>query len=91
MTQIERLDQTKACPMESIPAKVLKEIFDLLLSYLCNTYNSCTIENYFPNELKSGDISSLLKKEVAFNKKNYRPINFPSSVSKISSDSCMSK
>ena len=83
MTQIERLDQKKACPMESIPAKVLKENLDLLLPHLWNTSNSSTIENYFPNELKSGDISSLFKKGDAFNKKNYRPITVLSSVFKI--------
>ena len=69
--------------MESIPAKVLKENSDLLLPYLSTTYNSCILENYFPNELKSGDISSLFKKDDAFNKKNYRPITVHSSVSKI--------
>ena len=69
--------------MESIPAKVLKENSDLLLPYLNNTYNSCILENYFPDELKSGDISSLFKKYYAFNKKNYRPITVLFSVSKI--------
>ena len=83
MTQIERLDQKKASPMERIPAKVLKENSDLLLPYLSSTYNSYILENYFPNELKSGDISSLFKTDNAFTKKNYRPITVLSSVSKI--------
>ena len=69
--------------MESIPAKVLKENSDLLLPYLSSTYNTCILKNSFPNELKPGDISSLFKKDDAFNKKNYRPITVPSSVSKI--------
>ena len=83
MTQIERLDQKKAYPMDSILAKLLKENSDLLLQYLCSTYNSCTIKNHFPNELTSGDISSLFTKRDAFNKNNYRPIAVLSSVSKI--------
>ena len=41
MTQIERIDQEKPCPIDSIPAKVLHENSDLLLPYLSNTYNSC--------------------------------------------------
>ena len=83
MTQIERLDHKKACPIESIPAKVLKENSDLFLPYLSSTYNTCILENFFPTELKSGDISSLYKKDDVFNKKNYRPITVLSSVSKI--------
>ena len=80
---IERLDQTKAFPIESIPAKVLKENSDLLFPYLISTCNSCISESYFPNELKAGDISSLNKKDDTFKKKNYRPITVLSSVSKI--------
>ena len=83
MTQIERLDHKKACPIESIPAKVLKENSDLFLPYLSSTYNTCILENFFLTELKSGDISSLYKKDDVFNKKNYRPITVLSSVSKI--------
>ena len=40
-------------------------------------------ENYFPSEPKTGDISSLFKKDDAFCKKNFRPITVLSSVSKI--------
>ena len=83
MTQVERLDQIKASPMESIPAKVLKENPDLLLPHLISTYNSCISESYFPNELKAGDISSLFIKDDAFSKKSFRPITVLSSVSKI--------
>ena len=73
----------KACPIESIPAKVQKEISDLLLPHLISINNSCISESYFPNELKAGDISSLYKKDDALNKKIYRPITVLSSVSKI--------
>ena len=48
MTQIERLDQKTESPMESIPAKVLKENSDLHLPYLSSTYNS-----YIPRKLLS--------------------------------------
>ena len=69
--------------MESIPAKVIKDNSDLLLPYLSNTYNSCIFENYFSNEKKSGDNSSLFKKVDGFNKKNCTPVTVLSSVSKI--------
>ena len=83
MTQIESLDHKKACPTESIPAKGLKENSDLLLPYLSSTVNTCILESFFPNELKSGDISSFFIKYDAFNKKNYRSITvLPSCMSK---------
>ena len=83
MTQIERLDPEKAPPIESIPARVVKENSDLLLPHLVSTYNSSISESDFPNELKAGDISSLCKKGDVFSKNNFRPITVLSSVSKI--------
>ena len=69
--------------MEILPAEVLKENSNLLLLYLSSTFNTCILENFFPNELRFGDTSSLFKKDDAFNKKNYRPITVLTSVSKI--------
>ena len=61
----------------------MKGSSDVFLPYLTNTFNLCLAENYFPNELKKGDVSSFYKKDDALNKKNYRPITVLSSTSKI--------
>ena len=81
--QLKRLDPKKATPLESIPSKVLKENSDIFLPYLTDTFNLCLSENYFPNKLKDGDVSSLFKKDDAFCKKNYRPITVLPATSKI--------
>ena len=81
--QLKRLDQKKATPLGSIPGKVLKENSDIFLPYLTDTFNLCLSENYFPNELKDGDVSSLFKKDDAFCKKNYRSITVLPATSKI--------
>ena len=81
--QLDRLDPKKATPLGSIPAKILKGSSDIFLPYLTTIFNLCLAENYFPNELKNGDISSLYKKDDPLNKKNYRPITVLSSTSKI--------
>ena len=81
--QLDKLDLKKATPLESTPAKILKGSSDVFLPYLTNTFNLCLAENYFPNELEKGDVSSLYKKDDALNKKNYRPITVLSSTSKI--------
>ena len=57
--QLDKLDLKKATPLESIPAKILKGSSDVFLPYLTNIFNLCLAENYFPNELKKGDVSSL--------------------------------
>ena len=40
-------------------------------------------EDFFPNELKDGDVSALFKNSDSFHKKNYRPITVLPSVSKV--------
>ena len=42
-----------------------------------------TVENFFPNELKDGDVSALFKNSDSFHKKNYGPMAVLPSVSKV--------
>ena len=71
------------CLAEIIPDKVLKENYDLLLPCLSNNYNSSIFKGYFPNELKSADVSSLFEESDPFNVKNCRPITVLSAAYKI--------
>ena len=81
--QIRKLNTNKASPVNSIPARILKENSDVFSVAIQNMFNSGLSKGTFPKELKAGDISSLFKKEDAFTKKNYRPITVLPSVSKI--------
>ena len=81
--QIKKLNSKKASPINSIPARILKENSDVFCAVIQNLYNYGLSKGIFPKELKAGDISSLFKKEDAFTKKNYRPITVLPSVSKI--------
>ena len=81
--QIRKFNTNKASPVNSIPARILKENSDVFLVAIQNIFNSGLSEGTFPKELKAGDISSLFKEEDAFTKKNYRPITVLPSVSKI--------
>ena len=80
---IKKLNSKKASPINSIPARILKENSDVFCAVIQNLYNYGLSKGIFPKELKAGDISSLFKKEDAFTKKNYRPITVLPSVSKI--------
>ena len=72
--QIKKRNTTMASPINSIPARILKENFDVFCAVIQDLYNYGLSKGIFPKELKAGDISSLFKKEDAFTKKNYRPI-----------------
>ena len=54
-----------------------------LTSYLLHLFNKSVDGNFFPNEMKDGDVSALFKNSNSFHKKNYRPITVLPSVSKI--------
>ena len=82
-TQIKLVNTNKASPVESLPARILKEISDVFSVAIQILFNWHMTKNTFPQELKAGDITSLFKKDDAFSKKNYRPITVLPSVSKI--------
>ena len=67
--QIKKLNSKKASPINSIPARILKENSDVFCAVIQNLYNYGLSKGIFPKELKAGDISSLFKKEDAFYEK----------------------
>ena len=83
LSKSKKLNSNKASPINSIPARILKENSDIFCTVIQNLYNYGLSKGIFPKELKAGDISSLFKKEYAFIKKNYRPITFLPSASKL--------
>ena len=81
--QVDNLDAKKATPIDSIPAKVVKDNVDIVASYLLHLFNKSVDGNVFPNVMKDSDVSALFKNSISFHKKNYRPITVLPSVSKI--------
>ena len=82
-TQLRKLKSKKSSPIDSIPSRVLQEHLDIFAPLLQNSFNFCIETSHFPETLKKGNISSILKKGDAFDKKNYRPISILPSLSKI--------
>ena len=83
LLQIQKLNTNKSSPLNSIPAKILKQNADIFAILLQKIFHSNLSECYFPKDLKAGEISCLFKSLDAFINKNYRPITVLSSVSKI--------
>ena len=63
--------------------KILTDHSDLFAAMLHFFINQSVNTSNFPNELKKGDITSLLKNGDAFAKKNYKPITVLPAISKI--------
>ena len=80
---IRNMDGKKACSLDSIPPRALKESIHISCKYLSNIINNCITSNVFPDELKRADITPIHKKDETTNKQNYRPISILPAVSKI--------
>ena len=58
--QVDSLITRKASPIDSIPAKVITGNADVVTSSLLDLFNTCVDGNFFPNEMKDGDVSVTL-------------------------------
>ena len=66
LLQIQKLNPKKASPLNSIPAKILKQNTDIFAVLIQQLFNSNLSECSFPKELKAGLISSLFQKSRCF-------------------------
>ena len=83
LEQVNNLDTKKASPIGSIPARIIKDNVDIVASHLLDLFNKSVDGNFFPDEMKAGDVTALFKNNDLFHKKNYRPITVLLSVSKV--------
>ena len=82
--EILNLNTKKAVASNSIPAKVLKETFDICSPVLQQMWNDEIFKNcQFPENLKLADISPVFKKEDKNLAKNYRPVSVLPTLSKV--------
>ena len=84
ITEISHLNESKASPLDSIPAKILKENFDILAPKILLDFNSSIETGTFPNNPKLADITPIFKDSDKHNKSNYRPVSILPALSKIS-------
>ena len=70
--------------IESIPAKILKDNYDIIGPKIVIDFNSSIRTGIFPQNQKLADISPVFKNDVKLFKENYRPVSILSALSKIS-------
>ena len=81
--EIFNLVDSKACPIKSIPPKILKLNSDFFVSKFVIDFYSAIKTGIFPSNLKLADISPIFKNGEKHSKLNYRPVSILSAVSKI--------
>ena len=82
--EIGNLNESKSSPIESIPAKILKENFDIIGPKILIDFNSSIKTGIFPQNQKLADVTPIFKKVDKHLKGNYRPVSILPALSKIS-------
>ena len=83
LEQISIIKTSKGSPLNTIPAKLIKENCHLLAPILLNNFNNNIVSHTFPDKLKLADVIPSQKKDDRTLKTNYRPVSLFSTISKI--------
>ena len=78
-TQITKLRTNKGTRGD-LPIKIIKLATKVNINQLTDCINASIYDNIFPNELKLGDVSPIIKKDDSTDKNNYRPISVLSAI-----------
>ena len=77
------LNVAKSCQINDIPTKVIKMNKDIFANFITDHFNYCIAYGGFPDELKQADVIPVHKKNEKSDKRNYRPVNILTNISKI--------
>ena len=72
---MEIINELKNGKSSDIPIHVIKKSAHVIAPYLACYFNRCMQEGYFPDELKTGRISPIYKKDNEELLENYRPVS----------------
>ena len=79
--EICNLNDSKSSPIESIPAKILKDIYDTVAPKIVLDFNSSIMTGIFPQNQKLADVTPIFKNDDKQYKGNYRPVSILSALS----------
>ena len=64
----------KASGPDMISARILKELSDVIATFLCNIFQKCLDTGQIPDVWKTANVSAIYKKGERFKASNYRPL-----------------
>ena len=83
LSNILKLETSKACQDTDIPTKIVKENADIFANVLVSSFNDSIEKSNFPSILKNASITPVFKKGDRNSKDNYRPVSILPNISKI--------
>ena len=81
--EVLSLNEATACPIDSIPAKIIKENVSIFAPKILIDFNYFIKTGIFPSKQKLADIAPIFKKENKHCKENYRQVSILPAMSKI--------
>ena len=81
--EISKLSTSKSCPINTIPAKIIKSNTKFFTTLLHGNFNNSISRGMFLYNLKLADITPAHKNGECQLKGNYRPVSILSPISKI--------
>ena len=83
LSDILKLETSKACQDTDIPTKIVKENADIFANVLVSNFNDSFEKSNFPSILKNATITPVFKKGDRNSKDNYRSVSILPNISKI--------
>ena len=83
LSDILKLETSKACQETNIPTKIVKENADIFANVLVSNFNDSIENSNFLSILKNATITPVFKKGDRDSKDNYRPVSTLPNISKI--------
>ena len=80
---IRKLDASKSCGLDKIPANILKDCNEIIALYLTYIYNCSISTAIFPDDWKMARVSPIFKAGSKEDFDNYRPVSILPIVAKI--------
>ena len=72
---MKSLNTNKASHSSDIPTKILKQNVEFFSPFILGYVNKSISSSTFPSILKLADITPVYKKDLRYEKSNYRPIS----------------
>ena len=63
-SELQKLKSKKACQVNDIAVKIIKENIIIITDFIYNNFNNSLFSSYFPSGLKNTDIKPVLKKRI---------------------------